>query len=164
MATNSGKTYVAASIIASTGFKAIVIVPSVALLHQTSSDLEKLLQVKIGKYGDGHKSYEDVTVATIMSAKKLTALPEIKDNIAVIADECHRMKSDSMYSAFHNLPGIVRIGMSGTPLHYSALEDMKLYGSTGQILYHVTNEYLENKGYSSKASIIMHKIESLSET
>lgn len=71
MATNAGKTLVAAGIIQITGCKAVVIVPNKALLTQTTNELESMLGMKIGQFGGGVNDKRDVTVTTMASLSKL---------------------------------------------------------------------------------------------
>ena len=78
MATNAGKTLVMASIIQATGCKAVVIVPTRALLIQTADRLAEMLDIEVGRFGAGSETKLDVTVTTIASLPKL-----VKQNLTI---------------------------------------------------------------------------------
>jgi superfamily II DNA or RNA helicase len=157
MATNAGKTLVAAGIIQLTGCKAVVIVPNKALLIQTANELESMLGIKIGQYGGGVNDKRNVTVTTMASLSKLIK-QDLDDNITIINDEVHHSSSDQVFDCIFSIPATFRIGMSGTPLKHTRLADLKLVGATGDIIYEVTNTELIVGGYSSKPAIKFHKI------
>ncbi len=72
MPIRSGKTKTAAGIIHKLGVRAMFLVPSQMLLHQTAKSLaESLPGAKIGIIGDGQWSEGDVTVATIQTLGRL---------------------------------------------------------------------------------------------
>lgn len=157
MATNAGKTLVSAAIIKATGMRAVVVVPTQALFMQTSEDLEAMLNIPIGRYGSGHAILEDVTVCIMASFNKLVK-KDLSGNMAVILDECHHGKSDQVFDNVVKIPGPFRVGMSGTPLTYERLADLKLIGVTGSIIYEVRNAELIAAGWSSKPVIRFSKI------
>lgn len=152
MATNAGKTLIAAAIIKAAGGEACVIVPSQALLLQTADELEAMLSQPIGRYGAGYKSRESITVTTMASLRKLLE-EDMSANRTVVVDECHHGKSDQVFDRIFHIPGRFRVGMSGTPLTYERLSDMKLIGVTGPIICEVTNAELIDAGWSSKPVI-----------
>lgn len=157
MATNAGKTLVMAGIIKATGCKAVVVVPNQALLIQTTNELEKMLEQEIGQYGGGKNIKRNVTVTTMASLEKL-AKTDLSGNITVIGDEVHHVRSDQVFEHIFSIPGSYRIGMSGTPLTYERLADMKLVGAFGEIIYEVRNKQLIDEGYSSKPMINFIKL------
>lgn len=160
MAPNAGKTAILASIIASTGYRALIIVPSRALLHQTSADLKKLLGVNVNLYGSGHKDLGDITVTTAASLKHIAERAnELKNNSLVAIDECHHTRSDSIFDNITKIPGRYRLGLSGTALTYDRLSDMKLIGATGSILYVISNKDLIDSNYSVPPKIIFIAID-----
>lgn len=159
MATNAGKTLVAAGIIQVTGCMAIMIVPTVALIEQTANELSAMLNMKIGQYGGGHTTKCDVTVTTTASLGKLVQNNDLSANITLIIDECHHTKSNSVFDHIFSIPAAYRIGMSGTPLTYERLADMKLVGATGDVIYEIKNTELIEAGYSAKPTIIFSRID-----
>lgn len=157
MATNAGKTLVAAGIIKATGSKAVIIVPNQALLLQTADELESMLEISIGRYGAGYSKHRDVTVTTMASLSKLIK-KDLSKNVTLIIDETHHTKSDQVFTHIFSISGQFRIGMSGTPLTYQRLSDLKLVGATGNIIYEISNTQLIEEGYSSKPIIKFVKI------
>lgn len=161
MATNSGKTLVAASVILSTGCSAVVVVPSRALLLQTADKLEEYMETRVGRYGAGFKDIDNnVTVVTIASLDNFVQCTDLSDNRTVIIDECHHTRSKSIFDTIFGIPGMYRVGMSGTPLHYDELDDLKLIGATGDIIYEIKNIEMIDSGYSTKPIIIFTPVES----
>lgn len=152
MATNAGKTLVAAGIIKATGCKAVIIVPNQTLLIQTAEELERMLEQEIGQYGGGKHLKRDVTVTTMASLEKLVKL-DLSDNVTVIGDETHHVSSDQMFQHIFSIPGKYRIGMSGTPLTYERLSDMKMVAAFGEVIYEVKNAQLIEAGYSAQPII-----------
>lgn len=72
MPIRSGKTKTAAGVIHRLGVRAIFLVPSKMLLHQTADSLaEALPATTIGRIGDGEFSEGDVTVATVQTLTRL---------------------------------------------------------------------------------------------
>ena len=158
LATNAGKTLVAASLWLTLGKPtAVYVVPSVALLEQTSAELEEYTGQTIGKLGGGSSDYRRLTVVVTNSLPKF-----LKSNFSptelVIIDECHRTKSATIFDNIFKLPGRYRIGMSGTPLTYNVLSDMKLVAATGPVIYEITNEAMTAKGYSVPPNIQFIKL------
>jgi superfamily II DNA or RNA helicase len=54
--------------------------------------------------------------------------------------------------------------VSGTPLRYDMLADMKLLATTGDVIYDLSNAYLIEQGYSAKPTVYIKTIESRKRT
>ena len=76
MATGSGKTVVAAAMIARLGQPALFFVHTKDLLYQAKSYFENILKVPVGQIGDGVVDIQPITVATIQD--NLESLSELK--------------------------------------------------------------------------------------
>jgi len=171
MATNSGKTEVIAAIIKTLGIPpTIIIVHRKELLYQTMQRLEDRLGIEVGIMGDGKHAQAQVMVAMVqtlynllnkMPKKAIKSYMMFPDNELLVVDECHHVSSNSMMDVISHVPGHYRFGMSGTPLKYNALSDMKLIAATGDIVVDVTNEYLIEAGWSAKPIIKMYVVEDL---
>lgn len=160
MATNAGKTLVTAGIIKSTGNNAIVVVPSKPLLHQTAEYYAKTLNLPVGKVGDGSLDLNfPIIVSTMASFYKAAAIADKRPFNTLILDEVHHAKAKSIFDAAKFIDAPIRIGVSGTPLTYNRLDDLNLMGTTGPLLYEVTNAELIGLGYSVKPVIVFHEIE-----
>jgi superfamily II DNA or RNA helicase len=168
MATNSGKTEVIAAIIKTLDIPStIIIVHRKELMYQTAQRLEDRLGVEVGIIGDSMYSRCRVVVAMVqtlynhliyMRRNKIKDMM-FPDNELLVVDECHHVSSDSMMDVISHIPGRYRFGLSGTPLKYDVLSDMKLIAATGDVLVDVTNEYMIQEGYSAKPVIKMYIIE-----
>jgi superfamily II DNA or RNA helicase len=170
MATNSGKTEVMAALIkALRSPPTIIIVHRQELMYQTAQRLEDRLGMDVGIIGDGkHIHSSNVVVAMVQTLyNMLNSMPKKKvkdymifpDNVMMIVDECHHVSSDTMLDVINHIPGSYRYGLSGTPLKYDLLSDMKLIAGTGEIMVEVSNEYMIKTGWSAKPTIHMHIIE-----
>lgn len=154
MATNAGKTLVIAAIIHATGMKAVVVVPTRALLLQTAKKLGEMLQVHIGRLGAGHWEKQDVSVVTMTSLGRSAGL-DWSGNITLVVDECHHTSANSIFDNVFSLPGRYRIGLSGTPLKHDELSDLKLVGATGPVIYSITNAELIAAGFSVVPTVML---------
>ena len=165
MATNSGKTEVIAALIrALDAPPTIVIVHRKELMYQTAQRLEDRLGLEIGIIGDGEDSPAQITVAMVQTLynrlpKKAKDFMLFPDNVLMIVDECHHVSSDTMLDVINHIPGPYRYGLSGTPLKYDLLSDMKLIAGTGEVVVEVSNEYMIETGWSAKPTIYMYIIE-----
>lgn len=173
MATNSGKTEVIAAIIKALDIPpTIIIVHRKELMYQTSQRLEDRLGVEVGIIGDGKHVQAQIIVAMVQTLYNfIDGMPKraiknymmFPDNKLLVVDECHHVSSNSMMNVISHIPGHYRFGLSGTPLKYDDLSDMKLVAATGDVVVDVTNEYMIQEGYSAKPIIKMYVVENLNE-
>jgi superfamily II DNA or RNA helicase len=130
------------------------------------------LGIEVGVIGDGHKLIEGYKVIVAMVQTLYNVLDSVPrkgakgymifpDNELLVVDECHHVSSDSMMNVISHIPGHYRFGMSGTPLKYDDLSDMKLIAATGDVVVDVTNEYMIEAGWSAKPMIKMYIVEDL---
>ena len=165
MATNSGKTEVIAAIIKTLGVPlTIIIVHRKELMYQTAQRLEDRLGIEVGIMGDGKHIQAQVTVAMVQTLYNMLPIKKthsvlFPDNKLLVVDECHHISSNSMMDVISHIPGHYRFGMSGTPLKYDALSDMKLIAATGDVVVDVTNEFMIESGWSAKPVIKMYIVE-----
>lgn len=166
MATNSGKTACISAIIKAVGEKALVVVHTKDLLHQTSEKISIRTGESVGKVGDGIWEPRKITVGMIQTLNNRVDTEDFHffdDNKLLVVDECHHVSSDQMMDVLQELPGSYRFGFSGTPLKYDVLADMKLVAMTGEVVVDISNEYLIEKGYSAEPIVHVHIIEDLRE-
>mgnify|MGYP000893324238 CR=1 FL=1 len=105
-----------------------------------AKDYQKMLEKKDRK---GYKKYQET----------LDLLDSVK---VVFVDECHFATAESYTSVLNAMPNArMRIGMSGTIDQKSEFVMKSLRSTMGEILYSVDNEYMIDKGYSSKPYIKM---------
>ena len=140
MATGSGKTLVAASIISKLNLPTLFFVHTRELLYQTMEVFKKSFHIPIGQIGDSKIQIEPITVATIQTVIRAlgnkyqaydeededdpTQVGAYKEDIVrlletvpvVFFDECHHLPADSCYTVAMRTQGAYyRYGLSATP-------------------------------------------------
>lgn len=167
--TGSGKTYVIAALIRAIDKRSLVIVDGRDLLHQTRSDLKRLLKRPIGIVGDRHYKLKEITVATIQTLKSRyynEGLREYLSTVKVcIIDECHRVDQGKRQrgGTFHKVlllcPAYFRFALSGTPLMRKDLGDVTLIAQTGEIISRVKRKFLEKRGWLARTRVYIIEID-----
>ncbi|HKY41086.1 MAG TPA: DEAD/DEAH box helicase family protein [Polyangiaceae bacterium] len=112
--TGSGKTRVAAALMAREGLRALCLVPTRALLRQWLAELSQFYSGPIGCLGDGRQQLEDVTIATFESAFRW--MPRIGNRFDVlVVDEAHHFGCGIRDEALEMCVASRRLGLSATP-------------------------------------------------
>jgi superfamily II DNA or RNA helicase len=165
MATGSGKTEVAASIIKLLNKRTLFLVHTRDLLRQTAERFEVRLGVKVGRYGDTHKEYEqDIIVATVQSISALLKTQErvaktwLKEFEVLFMDECHHASANTWYKIgllAHN--AYWRYGLSGTVLRRDELSNFKMLALFGPPIYQLQASDLIEQGHLSPIKVEMLK-------
>jgi len=170
MPIRSGKTITAAGIIRKLRSKALFVVPSQLLLHQTKESLENVLMTDVGMIGDSHWYEHNITVATVQSlarAKKKND-PRYKtmkkQYPLLIFDETHHLVADSWQDLAFDMDAPHIIGLSATV----EFEDDKqnelgviwLRAVCGDILYKISPSTLIDQGYLQQPIVQLYKVES----
>lgn len=181
LATNAGKSYVAAAlcgkIVREAKGTVLVIVPTGTLLYQTSEDIAKLLgrDVKVEIAGDGHRpgkpdilvgTYQTVSQALSSRSKSYSTIRHFVANCrGILVDEGHHSASPSHVKILRSAEkAVFRLGLTGTAKNRDKainvkadikakahLRQMECY--LGPILAHVSNEDLIELGVSAKPTI-----------
>lgn len=170
MPIRSGKTKTAAGIIHKIKRRALFIVPSQMLLHQTKASLEETLEgVTVGMIGDSEWRVDDITVATIQTlaknaggvkkvGKRTMRVPPtqqykeiVKHFDLVIFDECHHLRGDVWHKVFMDFNCRYRIGLSATIHLDNDRENERgviwLKACCGDIKHEVGTSFLIEQGY-----------------
>lgn len=158
IATNGGKTEVAAGIIKVMRKPTLYIVHLKALLHQTAERLAERTGYKIGKLGDGEKDIKKITVAMVQSLPKLIkANRGFYDQFEVLfIDEAQHGSADTWYKAAMFMKCHHKFALSGTPWTGDDIKDMKFISVFGpKVLARVKNAELIDRGWSAKPTIHM---------
>ena len=114
MPTGSGKTYLAVMAIASVRRSTLVVVPTIDLVHQWASVLERFFGFPVGMLGGGAKDIRDVTVSTYDSA--VIMMEHIGNRFGmVVFDECHHLPGEVNRTAAAMAIAPYRLGLSATP-------------------------------------------------
>ena len=112
--TGAGKSYVALKAILSVQRSTLILAPTIDLVQQWASDLERRLGQPIGRYGGGDKDLRDVTVSTYDSG--ILIMPHFGNRFGLlICDECHHLPSGITSSVAENCIAPFRLGLTATP-------------------------------------------------
>jgi len=138
-------------------FKCIVIVPTVDLVDQTKTVIQKYGN-DVGEYSGTTKDIDHDHLVTTWQAlqnnKDIVALYQV-----VIVDECHGVKS-SILKSIINEPGgnvPVKIGLTGT-LPKDPCEQMDVRISLGNVLYTIPAHELIDAGWLAKLKLKIIKL------
>jgi superfamily II DNA or RNA helicase len=143
--TGSGKTRLALCAIAACRASALVLVPTRVLLAQWSAEIEAVLDLPVGLYGDGERQLAPVTVSTFESAYR--HMPRIGQRFALlIVDEAHHFGSGMREEALMMCTAPSRLGLTATPPREAPATD-KLRELIGPVVYQLaiadlTGDYL----------------------
>ncbi len=141
MPTGSGKSYLAVMAIAMLKRPAIVIVPTIDLLQQWASLLEKFFQTEVGMLGGGSKEVRTLTVSTYDSAVLQMEFIGNKFGL-VIFDECHHLPGPVNRQAAAMCLAPFRLGLSATPECEDG-EDQVLWDMIGPLAEEIHIDELE---------------------
>lgn len=141
--TGSGKTILAVLAIAAVQRSAIVLVPTIDLLSQWCSVLERFFSRPVGMLGGGSRQIEDLTVCTYDSA--VLNMEFIGSRFGfLIADECHHLPAPETRLGGSMCIAPYRLGLSATPeLPEERMAVMK--DLLGEIVCQVNIDELEGK-------------------
>lgn len=146
--TAAGKTFLALQAIADLKVAAMVVVPTIELLHQWKGKLASYLNAprdKIGVYGGGRREIKEITVITYDSAY-LNAERLSGKFTLVVADEAHHAVAEEFKRIFWLSTAKYRMGLTATPLRSDGLHE--LYEEVlGPVIQPVTSRELEEEGY-----------------
>ncbi len=177
LATNSGKSEVAAAVIkAMPDLNVLFVVPKKVLLKQTVKRLAERLgtiEQEIGVIGGGQFKPKSITVAIINSLKprKVTSKTSaavraktkslkafLKAVDCVFLDEGHRARSNLWYKFVQGLRSAqFRYVLSGTP--FGSGNALMVEAATGPVIARVTNKQLIDLGVSAEPWVTMVEIQ-----
>ena len=114
MPTGSGKTFLAFLAIAAVRRSTLVVVPTIDLLHQWASQLERAFEVPVGMLGGDSSDVRQITVSTYDSA--VLRMPQIGNKFGLaIYDECHHLPGEVNRLSASLCLAPYRLGLSATP-------------------------------------------------
>ncbi len=112
--TGSGKTFVAALAIARLRRPALVCAPTIDLVQQWASSLERWFRQPVGMLGGGSHEVRDITVSTYDSA--VLQMEFIGNRFGLlICDECHHLPGPVNALAAQQCLAPYRLGLTATP-------------------------------------------------
>jgi superfamily II DNA or RNA helicase len=111
--TGAGKTFVAIHAIQRVSRSALIVAPTIDLLHQWYARLVNAFQTEVGVYYGGEKSIQPLTVTTYHSAGDLVA--EVGNHFKlIIFDEVHHLPAPSWGETALMSPSPFRLGLTAT--------------------------------------------------
>ncbi len=142
--TGAGKTVMALAIIAERKQPALILVHTKELLGQWAERIEQFLGIKAGTVGGGKIDIQNITVATVQTAKKQreTLLPRFG---FLIVDECHRTPSNTFTKVASAFEGKYLLGLSATPYRRDGLTRL-IYLTLGDQVHTVDPNHLRSCG------------------
>jgi len=155
--TGSGKSVVAAGLIAKHNARTLVLVRRKNDLYQMRSFLAEWLLVdgkspSIGLLGDGNEVIQPITVAVVNSAaNKIHLLLDQFDQL--ICDEHHHSATKTYLQVIRPLAPYWSYGLSGTAFRSKKSEQIALKASFGEVLVDLSVESLREKGYLSQLKL-----------
>jgi len=134
--TGAGKTIVALAAMARSGLSALCLVPTRVLLDQWKRSIEAVWSGPVGRFGDGTRDIERITVCTFESAyRTMHALGNRFDLLVV--DEVHHFGTGLRDDALEMSLACARIGLTATPPRDAAALS-RLGETVGRVVYELT--------------------------
>jgi superfamily II DNA or RNA helicase len=139
--TGSGKSLVACLALAATPRTALVVVPTIDLMQQWASQLERVFRVPVGLLGGGSRDIRDITVSTYDSASMLMEFHGSRFGLLIV-DECHHLPGPTNSQAASMSIAPYRLGLTATPEREDDGEQT-LYRLLGPVCYRRDIDELE---------------------
>lgn len=111
--TGAGKTFLAVQAIHQIARSAVIVAPTIDLLHQWYARLQNTFQTEIGVYYSGEKIIQPITVTTYHSAGDLMAFYGNQFKLAIF-DEVHHLPAPSWGETALMSPAPLRLGLTAT--------------------------------------------------
>lgn len=164
VATGGGKSIIIGELLSKfPSLRRLVTVPSKSLMHQTAADLEGMLGVPVGRWGDGKKDLQNVTVAIIDSVARNIDKQEIVDFLSGVemwvCDESHLSAADKYKDVDKLLFNTSRrYGVSATLMREDNAE-LIFHGMFGPCVVKFPAAELIKRGWLVKPRIQIHVVE-----
>ncbi len=111
--TGAGKTFVAIHAVHRVGRSAVVVAPTIDLLHQWYARLVNAFEMEVGVYYGGEKVVQPLTVTTYHSAGDLVADHGSRFKL-IVFDEVHHLPAPSWGETALMAPAPCRLGLTAT--------------------------------------------------
>ncbi len=132
MPTGAGKTMTALYILEKIKRTALIVVPTIDLMHQWFEQITKHFGIEPGLWGDGNKSTKHITISTYDSAA-LFSKEKGNEFGLLIFDECHHVSGKVNSSIARQCIAPFRLGLSATVASHEQAD--KIFDHVGPIVY-----------------------------
>lgn len=188
LATGAGKTKIACAITSKLGLNTVFFVHTHFLLNQAKTEMERVLNTKIGQIGGGVVDIQPVTVAMIQTtiqalgkeyipsideeengieedntdiSGKEDLIKNMLDEVNVIFfDECQFVAAESFYIVANSCGAFYKYGLSATP-YRSDKKDPMIVAALGNIITRVSASYLIKRGFLTQPKIHFFNVNKL---
>ena len=143
MPTGSGKSFFAFMAINFLKRPTLIVVPTIDLMQQWASQIERFFGIKAGMLGGGVKIFSDLTVTTYDSAVIHMEFIGNKFGL-IIFDECHHLPGPTLRTAASMSIAPYRLGLTATPEREDGGEEI-LYNLVGPPVYEIHIDELKGK-------------------
>lgn len=157
--TGSGKTNIAAYLIAKRNIRTLFIVPKYDLVKQTKKRLQEILDIDpsmIGELSSSKKEFgAPILITTWQSLSKEATLQRIKEDrySQIICDEMHKASADVYYDVVSKIPAMYKHGLTATPYRNNIKNEQRLYDLVGNELASVNVLDLYKHGFLVQPNI-----------
>jgi superfamily II DNA or RNA helicase len=139
--TGSGKSFLALMAINYIKRPALIIVPTIDLMHQWANQVKEYFKIEPGYLGGGLKDVRDITVSTYDSA--VIHMEFIGNKFGLLVyDECHHLPSPTNKLSASMSIAPYRIGLSATPETDDEYNNI-LYSLIGPIIFDISIKELK---------------------
>ena len=177
--TGAGKTSILAGIIGKLNVKTLILIHKQDIFYQLIRNFERILQIPIGRIGNGECEFQNVTVGLIQTvahvfdpkvkvlAKDNVILKEKSESIkqflseveCVLVDECHHVVADTFWDAMQGIPkALYRIGVTATAFREDNM-DIMLEGALAKKFVDISSSDLIDRGYLVPPTIFLFPVE-----
>lgn len=177
--TGAGKSSIIAGIVAKLNVPTLLLIHKTDIFYQLVSTLERILQIPIGKIGDGHCDFQKVNVGMIQTiahvfdpkvkvlAKDNKIFQEKSDIIkqflseveCVLVDEAHHVVADTFWDVMQAIPkALYRIGVTATAFREDNM-DIMLEGALAKKFFDMSSSDLIDQKYLVPPTIYLYPFE-----
>jgi superfamily II DNA or RNA helicase len=177
--TGAGKSSMIAGIVAKLNVPTLILIHKTDIFYQLVNTMERILQIPIGKIGDGNCQFEFVSIGMIQTIahvfdpkvkvlakddkilkEKSEAIKEYLNGLgAVITDEAHHLSADTFWTVMQSIPNaLYRLGCSATLFREDNM-DLLLEGATAKKFFDISSSELIDRKYLVPPTIFLYPVE-----
>jgi superfamily II DNA or RNA helicase len=157
--TGSGKTNIAAYLIAKRNIRTLFIVPKYDLVKQTKKRFQDILDIDpsmVGELSSFKKEFgAPILITTWQSLNKEETLQRVKEDkySQIICDEMHKASADVYYNVVSSIPAMYKHGLTATPYRNNIKNEQRLYDLVGNEIASVDIIDLYKNGFLVQPNI-----------